>query len=228
MARGEVDFILCYDVPDLPQLSRVALLQDDLVLVTPPRARKGQPIALVDALEDSIAMPEEGDTVRTVVTRTARDLGLELKIAYEVRSISAMKSLVSRGAASSILPYFAVLDEVRAGKLDARPITMPAHQANAVSRLVEAARSVQERGRADRRRPVVADRLARCAWSPCPAALGSHRLAPAARRISARSPQPIILDVGAALSYAASHRAFMLIAALDSATERLLNQGDIE
>jgi LysR family nitrogen assimilation transcriptional regulator len=61
-----------------------------------------------------------------VVARTARDLGLELKIAYEVRSISALKSLVMRGAASAVLPYFAVLDEVRAGKLDARPLTMPA------------------------------------------------------------------------------------------------------
>jgi LysR family nitrogen assimilation transcriptional regulator len=71
-------------------------------------------------------MPEPGDTVRTVAARTARDLGLELKVAYEVRSISAMKSLVQRGAASSILPYFSVLDEVRAGTLDARPIVMPA------------------------------------------------------------------------------------------------------
>jgi LysR family transcriptional regulator, nitrogen assimilation regulatory protein len=70
-------------------------------------------------------MPEAGDTVRTVASRTARELGLELKIAYEVRSISAMKSLVSRGAASSILPYFSVLDEVQSGKLDARPIIMP-------------------------------------------------------------------------------------------------------
>jgi DNA-binding transcriptional LysR family regulator len=51
---------------------------------------------------------------------------LEVKIAHEVRSVTAMKSLVSRGAASSIFPYFAVLDEVRAGTLDARPITMPA------------------------------------------------------------------------------------------------------
>jgi LysR family nitrogen assimilation transcriptional regulator len=126
LARAEADFILCYDVPDLPQFSRTALLQDDLVLVTPPRAGNGKPIAFVEALEESIAMPEEGDSVRTVVTRTARDLALELKVAYEVRSISAMKSLVMRGAASAILPYFAVLDEVRAGKLDARPITMPA------------------------------------------------------------------------------------------------------
>ena len=36
LARGEVDLILCYDVPDLPQFSRTALLQDDLVLVTQP------------------------------------------------------------------------------------------------------------------------------------------------------------------------------------------------
>jgi LysR family nitrogen assimilation transcriptional regulator len=126
LTRGEVDFILCYDVPDLPQLSRIALLQDDLVLITPPRAGNGKPIPFVEALEESIAMPEEGDSVRTVVARTARDLGLDVKVAYEVRSISAMKSLVMRNAASAVLPYFAVLDEVRAGKLDARPITMPA------------------------------------------------------------------------------------------------------
>jgi LysR family nitrogen assimilation transcriptional regulator len=37
-----------------------------------------------------------------------------------------MKSLIRRGAASCILPYFSVIDEVRAGDLDARPITMPA------------------------------------------------------------------------------------------------------
>jgi LysR family nitrogen assimilation transcriptional regulator len=126
LARGEVDFILCYDVPDLPQLSRTALLQDDLVLVTPPGPQKGEPIAFVDALDESLAMPELGDSVRAVATRTARDLGLELKVAYEVRSISAMKSLVARGAASSILPYFSVIDEVKAGALDARPIVMPA------------------------------------------------------------------------------------------------------
>jgi LysR family nitrogen assimilation transcriptional regulator len=100
LARAEADFILCYDVPDLPQFSRTALLQDDLVLVTPPRNANGTSIPLVDALEESIAMPEEGDSVRAAVTRTARDLGLELKVSYEVRSISAIKSLVMRGAGS--------------------------------------------------------------------------------------------------------------------------------
>ncbi|MDF2116617.1 LysR family transcriptional regulator [Roseiarcaceae bacterium H3SJ34-1] len=126
LVRGEVDFILCYDVPDQPQFSRTALLQDDLVLVTPPGPRKGEPIAFVDALDESLAMPEQGDTVRTLASRTARDMGLELNVTYEVRSVSAMKNLVSRGAASSILPYFSVIEEVRAGTLDARPIIMPA------------------------------------------------------------------------------------------------------
>lgn len=126
LLRGEVDFILGYDVPDLPQRSRVALLQDDLVLVTLPGPRKGEPVAFVEALEESLAMPEEGDSVRNAVTRHARELGLELKIAYEVRSLSAMKSLVTRGAASSILPYASVADEVAAGKLDARRVVTPA------------------------------------------------------------------------------------------------------
>jgi LysR family nitrogen assimilation transcriptional regulator len=126
LTNGEVDFILCYDVPDSPRFSRTALLQDDLVLVTLPGPDKGHPVAFVDALDESLAMPEEGDTVRSAVTRTARDLGLELKVAYEVRSISAMKSLVSRGAAAAILPFASVIQEVRAGKLDARPIVTPA------------------------------------------------------------------------------------------------------
>lgn len=125
LARGEVDFILCYDVPDTPQVSRLALLQDDLVLVTRPGPQGRAPIPFVEALKQQLAMPEGGDTVRQAVLRIASDLGIEVKIAYEVRSISAMKSLVTRGAADSILPAFAVLDEVRDGTLVARPIVNP-------------------------------------------------------------------------------------------------------
>jgi LysR family nitrogen assimilation transcriptional regulator len=36
LMRQEVDFILCYDVPDQPEFSRIALLQEDFVFVTPP------------------------------------------------------------------------------------------------------------------------------------------------------------------------------------------------
>lgn len=125
LTRGEVDFILCYDVPDTPQILRLALLQDDLVLVTTPSPQGDAPISFVEALKQQLAMPEGGDTIRQAVLRIASDLGIELKVAYEVRSISAMKNLVTRGAAASILPAFAVLSEVREGTLAARPIVSP-------------------------------------------------------------------------------------------------------
>jgi LysR family transcriptional regulator, nitrogen assimilation regulatory protein len=125
LSEGKLDFILCYDVPDLPGCSRTALLQDDLVLVTGANGQSGVPIALVEALEETLAMPEEGDSVRTAVAKAARELGLDLKVTYEVRSISAMRALAARGAASCIMPFASVTDDVRSSKLDARPITMP-------------------------------------------------------------------------------------------------------
>lgn len=125
LSRGEVDYILCYDVPDQPQFSRTALLQDDLVLVTLPGPSKGEPIAFVEVLEETLALPGPGDTIGAILERTARDLGLEFKIGFEVGSVSAQKDLVRRGVATSVLPYHAVVEDVRAGKLDARRITMP-------------------------------------------------------------------------------------------------------
>lgn len=125
LTRGETDFILCYDVPDLPHVSRSPILQDDLVLVTLPGDNMRAPIGFAEILTLDLAMPEDGDTVRTAVVKAARQMKRDVRIAYEVRSISAMKSLVSRGVAAAILPYFAVIDEVREGKLDARQIVEP-------------------------------------------------------------------------------------------------------
>ncbi len=129
LLRKELDFILCYDVPDRPQLLRTALLQDDLVLVSkashPAITEPGIPITLAEAVRLPLAMPESGDSIRTTATLAARELGLDLNINQEVRSVTAMKALARRGVASCILPYFSVLDEVRMGALEARPITQP-------------------------------------------------------------------------------------------------------
>jgi LysR family nitrogen assimilation transcriptional regulator len=125
LARGELDLVLAYEVPDLAELARTALYQEDLVLVVLPEAAPGRPVAFAEALDENLVLPESRDSVRELVVRTARDLGLEPKIAFEVRSISAMKSLILRGAAAGVLPYGLVADEVRGGKLDARPIHSP-------------------------------------------------------------------------------------------------------
>jgi LysR family nitrogen assimilation transcriptional regulator len=126
LERGEVDFILGYDTPDHPQFSRIALMQDDLFLVTKPDGGSKRAVNFADAIKGDLAMPEAGDAVRNAVLRVAKELGLDLKVAYEVRSVSAMKSLVLRGEAVSILPLFSVTDEVHSGTLSAMQIKAPA------------------------------------------------------------------------------------------------------
>lgn len=125
LVRGDIDLALAYDVPDSPAIVRTALLREDLVLVTLPGPHAGEPISVAEALKQTLALPESGDTVRDLVVRTAGDLGLEPKIGFEVRSVAGIKRLILRGAAAGILPFGSVMDDVRGGKLDARPITSP-------------------------------------------------------------------------------------------------------
>jgi LysR family transcriptional regulator, nitrogen assimilation regulatory protein len=126
LVRGELDMALGYDMPDVPQLERYALLEEDLVFVTLPLAGADATIAFEDFIEEILVLPEEGDSVRRHVTRAAQDIGVRPNIAFEVRSIPAMKSLILRGAGSGVLPYASVLSEVCEGRLLARRITSPA------------------------------------------------------------------------------------------------------
>jgi LysR family transcriptional regulator, nitrogen assimilation regulatory protein len=125
LLNDDLDYALCYDAPDLPQIGRTAFLQEDLVFVTLPTRGPGTTIALVDVLDEILAMPDAADTVRLAVGKSARDLGLELKVTYEVRSIAAMKSLALKGIASCVLPFASVVDEVKGRHLAAHPIVMP-------------------------------------------------------------------------------------------------------
>ena len=104
--------------------SLTPLLHEDLVLVTLPSMPKGRAVTAAEAFEETLALPESGDTIRDLVVRNARDLGVEAKIAFEVRSPGHQESDPA-GAAAGVLPYGSVIDEVRNGKLDAHPIGSP-------------------------------------------------------------------------------------------------------
>jgi LysR family transcriptional regulator, nitrogen assimilation regulatory protein len=121
----QLDYALCYDAPDKDWLERTVFLQEQLVCVAQPGRWPDRNVALADVLDETLAMPEAADTVRLVVAKAAREIGAELKVAYEVRSISAMKGLARRGTAVCILPFAAVADEVAGATLAAHPIVMP-------------------------------------------------------------------------------------------------------
>jgi LysR family transcriptional regulator, nitrogen assimilation regulatory protein len=123
--RGGVDMILAYEVPDKAGYAKRALYQEDLVLVTSSRTHQDGPITFSDALKETLVLPESRDSVRTLVQQKARDLGLEMKIEHEIRSIPGLKTIIQRGLAAGILPYGTVMDEVKAGSLAVRPIVSP-------------------------------------------------------------------------------------------------------
>lgn len=125
LAREELDLALAYGVPEHPALARLPLHHEDLVLVALPSGAPGRPVTLAEALEERLAIPERRDVVRETVARAADSAGLEVRMAYEVRSIAGIKGLILRGEAASILPLASVIDEVQAGLLDARPIVQP-------------------------------------------------------------------------------------------------------
>jgi tripartite-type tricarboxylate transporter receptor subunit TctC len=52
-----------------------------------------------------LILPEQGDSVRSHVTRAAQAIGAQPDIAFEVRSIPTMKSLILRGAGSGTLQH---------------------------------------------------------------------------------------------------------------------------
>lgn len=125
LLREELDMVLAYGVPEHAAIGREALRHEDLVLVTLPEGRSGEPVPLAEALEYPLAIPERRDVVRETVMRAAQDMGMEVRIAYEVRSIPVIRALVLRGGAASILPYASVADDVQAGRLDARSVVDP-------------------------------------------------------------------------------------------------------
>lgn len=126
LLRDELDVVLAYGVPEHAAIRREALRHEDLVLVTLPEEGGQGPVTLAQALEYRLAIPERHDVVREVVTQTAREMGLEAHIVYEVRSVPAIRALVLRGAAASILPMASVAEDVRAARLQARPVVEPA------------------------------------------------------------------------------------------------------
>jgi LysR family transcriptional regulator, nitrogen assimilation regulatory protein len=147
LRRGEVDMILAYEVPAAAGFWRQALYREDLVFVTPAGAISALPITFSDVLKDVLILPEPQDTVRALVERTAREIGIPLRLGQEMRSISGIKAMIRRGSGAGVLPFGTIMNDVREGQLGFRPIEHPALRRTlylAGERQVEALRDFPE------------------------------------------------------------------------------------
>lgn len=126
LERGELDAAFAYEVPERPGIDRRAILREELLFVTAPGAApQSSTIRFADALSGDLVQAGGRDMVRKLVEHEAQKLSLPVRVPFEASSISAMKAMVTRGIAASIMPFGTAAEELRAGLLVSRRIEDP-------------------------------------------------------------------------------------------------------
>ncbi|MBZ7926366.1 LysR family transcriptional regulator [Ensifer adhaerens] len=127
LERGELDYVLAYDIEDNPGVRRVALLEEELLHVAAPSGKDEEgDISFRQAVAGDLALVSNRDIIWKRVQETASRLSVDVKITYQVQSNEAIKALVLHGVAQSIMPYGIVAEEVKKGLITARRIARPA------------------------------------------------------------------------------------------------------
>ena len=137
------------------------LMTEDLYLVGAAGSDDpGDSVTFAAVCQRPLILPSPGFGLRDRIEETAREREQKIEVSFEIDSVATMRDLVEGGLGWTILPYAAVQQAVRAGRLFAAQITRPRisrtlHFANAVSHLENnASRAV--RGIVDR---VIADSI---------------------------------------------------------------------
>ena len=119
MERGELDAAFAYGVDEpRPGIERTALFEEELVLIRPVGDEPlPETVTLAEALSHDLVQAGERDSVQRLLKAAAEKFSLPLQILYEAQSVPAMRALVVRGAAASIMPYGTAIEELRTGKL---------------------------------------------------------------------------------------------------------------
>lgn len=127
LEAGQINMSFLYNAPERPNIERRAVMEEDLLLISAPdEAKRGATVSLAEALEHDLVIAGERGVIRQIVESEARRLGLKLRLAYEVHSVSSMKAMIARGEAVSIMPWSLAARELADGALMARRIDRPA------------------------------------------------------------------------------------------------------
>ncbi|MEM9635055.1 MAG: LysR substrate-binding domain-containing protein [Pseudomonadota bacterium] len=171
LSEGRVDIALLYSRSQEDGIVSELLLEEELVVLWQDEADAPQEMDLSDLEGIPLVLPSPPHGLRHLVDRKLGAIGLEPTIAIEIDSYSNIKRLVAAGVGASILPRYAVQDELEAGQLRVSRISAPGLWRDAfllypsnrpVTRAQEATR--------DLLRDVIADLLVTGAWAAARAA----------------------------------------------------------
>ncbi len=126
LERDDLHYALTYNTPNEQWFVRKPLLEEDLLFASSPDQAVGTgPISFAEAIQTELALASRQDVVYRLVQDEAARLGLPVNVAYEVQSVRAIKNLVAKGVATSILPRGAMVEELRRGLIVERLVERP-------------------------------------------------------------------------------------------------------
>ncbi len=125
LVRGKIDLGVCYEGQTSPSIRSQPIIIEQLFLVqSAAQARKADraPIEAPKALMKPLILPNREHGLRQCVETIAQKYAVALNVVLEIDILPTMLAFVERGLGSTILPPVSVINQVRAGRLLARPI----------------------------------------------------------------------------------------------------------
>lgn len=117
LLSGRIDVAVLTNPPHLSGLRLEPAVSEEVVVVTAPGARGIQPFYTVEELCRTPLLVTSG--FRAVVDEQLRKLGRQLAPGTEIDSVEAIRRIVAKGMAVTVMPVSTYQDDIRAGRLDA-------------------------------------------------------------------------------------------------------------
>ncbi|WP_454856699.1 LysR family transcriptional regulator [Rhizobium binxianense] len=126
LLRGELDLALAYELDHRRELVTTPLAEEELLFVASARMQPQRDfISFEEAARTDLALVSDRDIVWRLMHDEAARHGIDMNVAFQVQSMPAIKALVVRGAATSVVPYGLMAEEVNQGLVVACPVREP-------------------------------------------------------------------------------------------------------
>lgn len=125
LSEGKVDLAVLYSRSKDKRIFSELLLEEELVVLWPGEGGCPPVMSLGDLEKVPMVLPSGAHGLRVLINSEFQALGFAPEIAMEIDSFNNIKRLVSAGFGPSILPLYAVTEEVAAGALCVSRIAAP-------------------------------------------------------------------------------------------------------
>jgi LysR family nitrogen assimilation transcriptional regulator len=166
MEEDRVDMAVLYGAMEGAGFHSDVLLEEELVMLWPGGTARPDSVPLSVIRDEPMVLTSRGHGLRELIERSAAAQGFGPRVAMEIDSYAAIKSLVAEGIGATILPAHAARDDVARGTIHSSQIQPPglwreAHLIQPTHRPVTRAQAAV----AEVLQEVVEDLMARGEWS---------------------------------------------------------------